>query len=182
MPIAATLLALFVATAPTGIADELLDGMPSEAELAKSARYDRDGVRFDYPAVLRTREHEGDVSLEYGLFELELIRSSPTSPDEYFDTLAEAFSYGDGEVKRLQGPAISACGGRALPTELIDLVVDGERTTYEAVTLPPGSGGNWRYLIFQDDWIEGTGPNSRIAASTRERVLGSLACDLPDVN
>ena len=182
MSIVAPLFALLLAAAPAGIAEELLDGMPSDEALAKTARYDRGGLRFDYPAVLRMREHEGEVSLEYGLYELEVIPSSPTSPKEYFDTLAEAFSYGDGEVKRMQGPAFAACGGKPKPTELIDLVVDGERTTYEAVTLPPGIGGNWRYVIFQDDWIDGTGPNSAIAVATRERVLASLECDLPLVN
>src|SRR5688572_18158471 len=108
MSIATTVFALLLTASPTGIAEELLDGMPSEEELRKSARFDRDGLRFDYPAVLRTREHDGDISLEYGLFELEITPSSPTSPKEYFDTLAEAFSYGDGEVKRAQGPAIAA--------------------------------------------------------------------------
>ena len=178
MPLA-SLLALLLGASPFGIAEEFVDGMPSDEELAKTSRFDRDGLRFDYPAVLREREHEGDLSLEYGLFELELIRSSPTSPAEYFDTLAEAFSYGDGEVKRAQGPALATCGGTPNPTELIDLVVDGERTTYEAVTLPPGTGGNWRYLVFQDDWIDGNGPNSRIAAATKDRVLATIACGPP---
>jgi hypothetical protein len=157
-----------------------LRGPPDAAALQRSARFEHGGVAFDYPAVLRLRTSAGDDgitgwSLEYGQFELEVLAPAVAiSVDDYLGTLARMFEGG----RRIDakgpepGDTRTLCG-HSLTSTHIQLKMFGAWSALEGFDLPIGSGQT-RLLVFSDELV--AGQPSRLARTTRERVLASLQC------
>lgn len=158
---------------------DTLRGPPNAQQLARTTHFERSGIAFDYPAVLRLREarHAGgnvEWNLEYGSY------SASVHATDYEMTAADFVGLLAAMGERLDDsdmPPMTAalCGAAREPaTAYVRLL--GDPTRIEGYDLPAPSGQS-RLLLFQDESVQGH--PSTLAVATRERVLASLRCSDP---
>lgn len=164
-----------------GMVDELR-GPPDADAIAKSRRFEEDGIAFDYPAVLRPRLEEDEQgertwSFEYGMFTLE-YRSSAVGvrTEDFLGVMVDLFEGGrsiDAEGP-MPGRSVTLCGENVEATR-IRVKLMGDWSSMEGFDLPgTDADGRVRSLVFDDEEVGGG--ESRLARETYARVLGSLTC------
>jgi hypothetical protein len=163
-------------------ASDELAGPPDARALAKMERFDRSGISFDYPAVLRLRrdrktaDDAGDAhwNLSRGDFELDLHDASDAfSADAYFEMLGSLFDDERGDVEGPEpGIEVTWCG-RTIRAVRLRVTMFGDRHEMLGFGLPAPEGRS-RVLLFDDVIVDGAG--STTASATFAAVDRSIRC------